>query len=128
MKRKICFILASVFLVAGIGLLLFPPVSNTIGKVKSNTAADALDNLKNSTTDSFVTDDGEKITSAKGAIDASCVDGSGRPVTPQGEPVLFTEDVERLKGDSIAYNEWLRSHQGEYETTQYENAVFLLED
>lgn len=128
MKRRVWWIIASVILVIGIGFLLFPPVSNSIGKLKSNAAADALDRLKDSVIDSFVTDDGEEITTAEEAIEAGCTDENGRPVTPDGLSVMFQEDIERLKADSIAYNEWIKTHQGEYETTQYENAVFLMED
>lgn len=128
MRRKIWIVIAAVILVIGFGFLLFAPVSNSIGKRKANAAADGLDKNKESLTDSFVTDQGEVIASMEEAAEAGYVDENGYPITPEGAPVLFTADMERLKADSVRYNEWLKSHQGEYETTQYENAVFLLED
>ena len=128
MKRRVWWIIASAILVIGIGFLLFAPVSNSIGRMKSNAAANELDRQKNSAVDSYTIGNGEEITTAKEAIEAGCADENGRPVTPDGKSVMFSEDIERLKADSIAYNGWLLTHQGEYETTQYGNMVFLLED
>ena len=128
MKRRILLIIACVLLLAGLGFLLFPPVSNLIGNMRSNAAADELEKNRLSITDGIVTDEGETVSSYEEAIARGLVDEKGRPVTSDGLSVLFEEDIERLKKDSLDYNEWLFSHAGEYETTQYENAVFFLED
>ena len=130
MRRRILLIIASVILVIGLGFLLFAPVSNTIGRLRSNAAADALDLKKEQITDGFEADDyeGDMVTTAEEAIALGFTDENGRPVLPDGRSVMFQEDVDRLKADSAAYNEWLKKHQGEYETTRYENAVFLMED
>ena len=118
MKKKILIIIAVVLLLAGLGFLLFPPVSNFIGKQIAKGQAEAFDyKISHMITED---DDGgtgvtEKTYAA--ALEAKQIDRQGYPVNSSGnrtsdKPVVFKADLDRLRRDSIAYNEDLKQSQG----------------
>lgn len=108
MVKKILTAVAIVMLVAGLGLLLFPPISNFIGTLIANSEADKFDTqLEN------IIDDGTSYLEAlaDGRIDDNgYLDDNGNK---SEQPVLFKADLDRLYRDSVAYNENLKTHQYE---------------
>ena len=118
MLRKILQFVAVVLLVAGLSFLLFPPVSNSIGKqIAKDQAQTFTEKLEHVITED---DDGgtgvTEKTFAK-AYEKGEVDKEGYPVDAEGKrtsstPVVFKMDLDRLHRDSIAYNEALKHAQG----------------
>ncbi len=107
MAKKLLTALAIIMFVAGLGLLLFPPISNFIGKQIANSAADKFDTrLEN------IIDDGSSYNDAlnDGKIDENgCLNDGDK----SNSPVLFKADLDRLYKDSVAYNENLKTKQYE---------------
>ena len=108
MAKKVITVLAIVMLVAGLGLLLFPPISNYVGTLIANSEVDKFNTqLEN------IIDDGTTYNEAleSGRIDSDgYLDDNG---TQCDSPVLFKADLDRLYKDSIAYNEQLKTSQYE---------------
>ena len=122
MKKRtklILIIIASILLIAGLTLLLFPPVSNYIGKQK---AIHKTENYEKTLTYviSEDSDAGTGITQKTyaDALKAGEVDAEGYAVDKESGkrtsdvPVVFKADLDRLRRDSIAYNEDLKKTQG----------------
>ncbi len=134
MKRslKILTAIAVVILLAGVGFLLFPPVSNFIGQKQADAVADTYDKAVESITESVSAEDGTVISSYEEAVEHGLVDDEGYPVAAVnddgscGERIVFALDLERLKQDSLAYNTMLLTGQGTADTIQYERPAFEL--
>lgn len=122
MKKRtklILIIIASILLLAGLALLLFPPVSNYIGKQKARHKTDDYEKTLTYVI-SEDSDAGTGITKKTyaDALKAGEIDSEGYAVDKESGkrtssvPVVFKADLDRLKRDSIAYNEDLKKTQG----------------
>ena len=122
MKKRtklILIIIASILLLAGLALLLFPPVSNYIGKQKARHKTEDYEKTLTYVI-SEDSDAGTGITQKTyaDALKAGEVDSEGYAVDKESGkrtssvPVVFKADLDRLKRDSIAYNEDLKKTQG----------------
>lgn len=97
MAKKLLTALAIIMFVAGLGLLLFPPISNFIGKQIANSEADKFDTrLEN------IIDDGSSYNDAlnDGKIDENGYLNDG---DKSNSPVLFKADLDRLYKDSVGH-------------------------
>lgn len=120
MWRKVLLIIAIVLLVVGLGFLLFPSVSNWYGKQVAHGQADSFDRaLENVVTEDGNTQNDTGVTEKTyaAALEKKQIDKEGYPVNEKGERtsntrVLFQADLDRLRRDSIAYNEDLKANQG----------------
>ena len=122
MKKRtklILIIIASILLLAGLALLLFPPVSNYIGKQKARHKTEDYEKTLTYVI-SEDSDAGTGITQKTyaDALKAGEVDSEGYALDKESgkrtssAPVLFKADLDRLRRDSIAYNEDLKKTQG----------------
>lgn len=114
MKRKAVIIIASVMLVAGLALVLFPPLSNFIGRLIANSETGRFDSQVANAEDG----------SYSQAVKDKKVDKQGYPVGDDGKRtsdtrILYKVDIERLYKDSIKYNENLKENQNSLLTNQY---------
>lgn len=105
--RKIIVIVASVMLVAGIGLLLFPIVSNFIGTQISNAETENFENQASNVIEDM---------SFEEALENGVVDEEGYPIDEDGKRtsdtrVVFDVDIKRLYEDSLEYNAGLKNNQ-----------------
>ena len=134
MKRKILTIIAVVVLLTGIGFLLFPPISNFIGKLRSEAAAESFDRSASSAVDTVTADDGTVIDNAKDALehgaqvsdDGKIVNTFANGAQGYGETIVFIKDLNALYADSLAYNEMLLTGQGTEDTTDFTKAALDL--
>ena len=115
--RKILIIIASVLLAAGLVLVLFPPVSNFIGRRIAEKQTKAFDDrLERIITEDDDLGTGITATTYEDALRAGQIDKQGYPLDKngkrKGKQVLFSKDLQRLKRDVIAYNEELKKNQG----------------
>ena len=122
MKKRtklILIIIASILLLAGLALLLFPPISNYIGKQKARHKTEDYEKTLTYVI-SEDSDAGTGITQKTyaDALKAGEVDSEGYALDKESgkrtssAPVLFKADLDRLRRDSIAYNEDLKKTQG----------------
>lgn len=107
MWRKIIVVIACVMLVAGIGLLLFPVVSNFIGTQISNAETENFENQASNIFEDMSFDE---------AFENGVVDKDGYPIDENGKRtsdkrVVFEVDIKRLYEDSIEYNNGLKNNQ-----------------
>lgn len=134
MRRKVLTAIAAVMLLVGIGLLLFPPVSNFIGQKKADAAVDSFDDAAEKVADTVTAEDGEVIRSLEEAREKGYVDDEGYPVGSvsddgsYGERVIYRLDLDRLLKDSLSYNEMLLTGQGTEDTVQYGRSAFDLSE
>lgn len=124
MVKKLLTVVAIIMLVAGIALLLFPPISNYIGKLIANSEADKFDYQIE-----HIIDDG---TSYDDALKSGRIDSDGY-LNDNGQksetPVLFKADLDRLYKDSIDYNQKLKVSQYELlRNDTYTQAALNLSD
>ena len=135
--QKITVAAACVLLLAGVGFMLFPTVSNFIGQKTADSAVKAFDDAVENITETITAEDGAEISSLKEAKDHGMVDRDGLPVDEvreeggrivYGYRILYKSDLDRLFADSLAYNEMLLSGQGTQDTIQYNKPVFDLYD
>lgn len=108
MWRKIVTGVAIVMLVAGIGLLMFPIVSNFIGTQIANSETEKFDNQIENIVDDGLTFD-EAYEQGKVDDDGYLLDENGNRNSEN--PVLFKADLDRLYKDSVEYNENLKTNQ-----------------
>ena len=130
---------AVMILLVGIGLLLFPTVSNSIGKRIAGVEADDYEETVENITETVTAEDGTAISSLAEAREKGYIDEEGFPVesitynangkTQYGGRILYQKDISDLLADSIAYNEMLlNGGQGTEETVRYDRAAFDLRD
>lgn len=99
--RRVLTIIATLFLVIGIGLVLFPPVSNTYGKYVAKGISDDFETRANHPRKGSYAD-----AKKNGEVDSNgCLS--------DGTQVVYDVDIKRLKEDSIKYNNMLKKHQRE---------------
>lgn len=95
MKKKLILIIAILMLLAGLGFLLFPMISNTIGSHISKAQTEKYERR----VQNIVPDKSRKQAVKDGDI-------------PEDDTeTLFKPDLDRLKRDSIAYNKNVRENQ-----------------
>ena len=125
--QKVTMTVAVILLVAGVGLLLFPTVSNFFGQQRANGAIDEFNTVRRHIVPSD-TDDSNKIPgvtakSFQEARDKGEVDEEGYViedgVRSSDSPVVFQYDLDALYRDSLAYNTGLIDRQGTVDTTNY---------
>lgn len=111
-------VVAIIMLVTGTGLILFPPISNSYGKVVANNQTASFDDsVKNIQEGSY-----------EEALKNGTIDKEGYPIDENGKrtskyPFLFDVDIKRLFEDSIDYNENLKKHQGSLLNSSYSYEV-----
>lgn len=97
-------IIATVMLIAGIGLILFPTISNWYGKSVAKDISNTFDQSVSNQMDGSFRDAKKKgIVDDEGYLTEGSLD----------YPIYFKADIERLKRDSIEYNEMLKTKQRE---------------
>lgn len=122
MWRKVLTVIAVIFLVVGIGFLLFPPVSNTIGTQIAKGEVNDFDNLVQNVVEE--TDNSGNTQTFEKAKEEGKIDDEGYLVDEEGNrtsdsPVIFKPDLDRLLKDSKEYNENLKENQGSLLTDSY---------
>ena len=133
MTRKILIVAAIILLLAGIGFLLFPPISNWIGKMNNDKLSHQFDDTRDNVVDYVEDSDGSRADNAKDAKDKGLVDKDGYRIDSDGSrlsdfPFVFRNDLAQLREDSHVYNRGLIDHQGTGDAVHYEYAVFDLSD
>ncbi len=132
--QKITLTVAAVMLVAGIGILSFPYISNFFGQQRAN---GLIENFNNSLANVVPKGDSSSApggVSAKSFEEAKAkgeVDGEGYVIDSDGNrtsdsPVIFEYDLDALYRDSVKYNESLVNHQGTVDTTNYSAAALKM--
>lgn len=140
--QKITVTLAVVLLVAGLGFLLFPTVSNFFGQQRANATIDEFkESLRHvvppdteddtAPTDSTVA--GVTAHTFKEALEKGEVDEEGYVLDDDGNrtsgtPIVFKYDLDALHRDSLTYNENLIDHQGTVDTTDYATPALRMSD
>ena len=134
--QKITLIIAVMCLVAGVGFLAFPAVSNFFGQQRANGIIEDFNN----TLDNVVPADnsgkpvsGVTAKSHAEAVKKGEVDSEGYVIDSDGNrtsnsPVIFEYDLNALYRDSVAYNKSLFHNQGTVETTNYSEAALKMSD
>ncbi len=105
--RKIIVVIASLMLVAGLGLLLFPVVSNFIGTKISEAETECFENQASNVIMDM---------SFEEAVENGVVDEEGYPIDENKKRtsdtrLVFDVDIKRLFEDSIEYNSGLKNNQ-----------------
>ena len=114
MKKKLILITAILMLLAGLGFLLFPMISNTIGSHISKAQTEKYERR----VQNIVPDKSRKQAIKDGDI-------------PEDDTeTLFKPDLDRLKRDSIAYNKNIRENQATLLSSEeaYRSPVINLTD
>ena len=134
MWKKIVTVIAVLLLIAGIGFLLFPTVSNEIGKIKANGAIETFDAELDGAVDELEDASGkEPAKSYEEARARRLIDDEFYPIDSSGNRIsdkraVFKPDLDRLLVDSKAYNKSLINHQGTVDTSDYESAALKMGD
>ena len=133
MTRKVLIVIAVVLLIAGLGFLLFPPISNWIGKMNNDKLSKQFDDKRDHVVDYLEDDDGNRADNADSAKELGLIDGDGYEIDRKQKrkkdfPYVFRTDLKRLRADSEAYNRGLIGRQGTADTIHYEYAVFNLKE
>ncbi len=128
MRRKILIAAIVILLIAGLGFLLFPTISNRIGKMNTDKLSRQFDDTRNNIIDT-IEEDGQRTDNADDAYQLGLIDKDGYRLDKKNKrtsefPVVFQKDLERLRQDSMAYNRGLVGRQGAGDTIHYEYAVF----
>lgn len=135
MWKKVLAVIAGILLLAGLGLILFPPVSNFIGQKKADAIVESFDKKAENVAETVTTEDGKTISSLEQAKEQGYVDEEGYPVTTvrysggsvyYGDRIVYRLDLDRLLADSLAYNKRLLTGQGTEDTIRYDRQVFDL--
>lgn len=136
--QRVVLIVAVVLLVGGLGFLLFPTASNTVGQVRANGTIEQYEAVRDTVIDPASPDEmppaiAERLTSEsfEEALEKGEVDSEGYVVSSGGQrisssPVVFKRDLDKLRADSLAYNASIINHQGTPETIQYSKAALQL--
>lgn len=121
-KRKksvlILTVTATVFLIAGLALLLYPHISNKIGTIKAEKIIKDFDEKVNNVID----------ISFEQALEEKIVDEDGYTIDESGNRTsetqsIFKADIDRLYADSLEYNKSLINNQGTVDTSDYTTAA-----
>ena len=132
MWRKILTVVAVICLLAGIGFLLFTPVSTYVGQKQADAVIEDFEKTKENITETITTEDGEVISSFEEAKEKGIVDEEGEPDSSVSyyytSWTVFSSDLDRLKEDSLAYNEKLLNGQGTDDTTDFLKPALYLPD
>ncbi len=117
MWKKIVIIIAVIMLVLGLGLILFPPISNFIGAQIANSETEKFDRQVENAVDNSNSDLAIGADTYEEAVNQGKIDKDGYPIDANGNrtsdiPVLFKADLDRLYRDSVEYNENLKTNQG----------------
>lgn len=133
MARKVLIVIAVILLLAGLGFLLFPPISNWIGKMNNDKLSRQFDEKRDHVVDFLEDDDGNRAENADDAMEMELIDSEGYEIDQSGKrlndfPFVFRNDLDRLLEDSRDYNRDLIGRQGTADTIHYEYAVFDLRD
>ncbi len=132
MWKKILVIIAVVLLLAGIGFLLFPTVSNEVGKIKANSAIEKYENEAASAVAELEDESGGKpVKTFEEAKKRHLVDDEGYPVTKVNgsyrrtseNRIVFEQELARLLSDSRKYNKSIINNQGTVDTNNFTNAA-----
>ena len=112
--RKRIIIIASLFFIVGTTLILFPSISNFIGKQIAKGEIAMFDTIVENIADG----------SFEKALKNGEVDSESYPVDKNGKrtsnyPVYFKIDIDRLYKDSIEYNENLKDNQRDLLVNKY---------
>ena len=139
--QKVTMTVAVILLVAGLGLLLFPVVSNFFGQQRANSSIDTFKETQRHIVETDTNDDdasdhkipGVTAKSFKEAREKGEVDEEGYVITTEGirysdSPVAFRYDLDALRHDSFAYNLGLIDHQGTVDTTNYATPALRMSD
>lgn len=110
MWRKILTGVAVIMLIVGVGLFIFPIVSNFIGNIIANSETEKFDERLDNIVDDITFDD---------ALKDGMIDDEGYLLDENGNrksdtPVLFKADLDRLYKDSLEYNENLKNNQSSH--------------
>lgn len=111
-------------LLTGLGLVLFPPISNSIGTAIAKNEIEKFDELVNNIAEG----------SFEEALEKGKIDSEGYPIDENGKrisetQIIFEVESGRLLEDSLAYNEELKSNQTQMLTTEsYSRQVLNLLD
>lgn len=119
-KSKILAVIAIVLIMAGIGAILFPTVSNTIGTQIANAEIEQFENsIKNVIEDDITAKEAREqgIVDNEGYLIEQSEDGHIQRIS--SAPVLFRVDLDRLYKDSVAYNNNLKENQDSLLTNDY---------
>lgn len=105
--RKIVIVIASLMLVAGLGLFMFPIVSNFIGTQISNAETESFESQASNVVENM---------SFEEAVEKGVVDKESYPIDEEGKRtsdtrVVFDVDIKRLYEDSLEYNAELKNNQ-----------------
>ncbi|MEE0061013.1 MAG: class C sortase [Acutalibacteraceae bacterium] len=121
---KILTAIATIMFVTGLGLVLFPPISNSVGKAIANNEIEKFDQqISNIAEGSF-----------EEALEKGEIDKEGYPIDENGNrtsdlPLVFVVECGRMQADSIAYNENLKENQSQLLTSEtYQTPVLNLLD
>lgn len=119
MWRKIVTVVAIIMLVAGLGFLLFPPISNTIGTQIAKSETEQFDAMSENVADAEEFSGGFEEAKKDGKID-----DEGYPIDENGNrtssnPIVYEVDLNRMRKDSIEYNSNLKINQGKLLTNEY---------
>lgn len=111
-------------LLTGLGLVLFPPISNSIGTAIAKNEIEKFDEFVNNIAEG----------SFEEALEKGKIDSEGYPIDENGKrisetQIIFEVESGRLLEDSLAYNEELKSNQTQMLTTEsYSRQVLNLLD
>lgn len=109
MKRRILCVVIIILFVVGLGFLIFPTVSNNIGKeIAKAEVLQFEEQIKEENT--------IKEKDYHEALENGEIDDKGYPINENGQrtsnvPLLFEPDLDRLYADSVDYNEMLKISQ-----------------
>lgn len=133
MRKKVLIIIAVILLIAGLGFLLFPPISNLVGKVNNEKLSEQFDTAREHIVDYLEDDEGKHVDNAAEAKQKGLIDDEGYQLDDDGSrmfdfPFVFRNDLEELRKASRKYNLGLIDNQGGADTVHYEYMVFDLRD
>lgn len=133
MRNKIAIIIAVILLLAGVGVMLFPTISNEINKAKANEEIAEFDKCAEDAVDSFLPPwendaSATPAKNAKEAVEKGYTDKQGYPLAKDGSRtgggrMVFAADLNKLREDSLAYNHSLINNQGTVDTSDYSSAA-----
>ena len=137
--QKVTMTLAVLMLLAGLGLLLFPTVSNFFGQQRANSLIEEFNTARQTVIPDKTADNADQSSvpeALKGvtannhqeALEKGEIDEEGYVISSGGErisgsPVVFEYDLDALHRDSLAYNLSLINNQGTVDTSNYEKAA-----